>query len=181
VDLEHIWCYDELLRIIIMSLVMDPTSYGDPVIGGQFSNIYVKKYCSIAGSAIFDGGWNHNAEFITTFPLWQIGVPENFDGKTNGDTHVGNDVWICDGAVIMSGVTIGDGAVIGARAVVTKNVPPYAIVGGIPANVIKYRFSLVQIQKLLEIKWWDWSQDKIRANGHLLLSRNIDEFIRIHG
>lgn len=158
-------------------LYKHPTSYGDPVISGQFSNIYVGKYCSIAGSAIFDGGWSHNAKFITTYPLWLIGVPENFKGKTKGDTHIGNDVWICDGAVIMSGVTIGDGAVIGARAVVTHDVAPYSIVGGIPAKHIKYRFSESEIQKLLSIKWWDWPEEKIKANGHLLLSEDIQEFL----
>ena len=78
-----------------------------------------------------------------------------------GDTVIGNDVWIGYEAVIMAGVTIGDGAIIGARAVVTKDVPAYAIVGGIPAKLIRKRYSDNTIEALLKTQWWNWSKDRI--------------------
>lgn len=86
-------------------------------------------------------------------------VADSWDNK--GDIVVGNDVWIGYEAVILSGVTIGDGAVIGARAVVTKDVPPYTIVGGVPAKPIKKRFSEESIKKLQSIRWWDWPKEKL--------------------
>lgn len=90
-------------------------------------------------------------------------------------TVIGNDVWVGKNASIMAGVKIGDGAVIGAGAVVTKDVPPYAIVGGIPAKVIKYRFNEEQIEELLKIKWWNWSDKQIAERFDDFL--DIDEFI----
>lgn len=86
----------------------------------------------------------------------------------------------CRWCVGLSGVTIGDGAVIAARSVVTKNVKPYEIVGGNPARHIKFRFSESQINSLLEIKWWNWDIEKIKANFDLILSPNIDDFISKH-
>ena len=86
---------------------------------------------------------------------------------------IGNDVWIGYEAVIMSGVTIGDGAIIGARAVVAKHVPPYTIVGGIPAKPIRKRFSDEVVSSLLEIKWWEWSDERIRENISAIQSGNI--------
>ncbi len=81
-----------------------------------------------------------------------------------GDIVIGNDVWIGYEAVVMPGVHIGDGAIIGTRAVVTRDVPPYGIVGGVPARIIKYRFDEPTIQMLLKIKWWDWDIHKIKTN-----------------
>lgn len=95
---------------------------------------------------------------------------------TSKKTVIGNDVWVGKNASIMAGVKIGDGAVIGAGAVVTKDVPPYAIAGGVPAKVIKYRFSEEQIAELLKIKWWDWSDKVIADRFDDFL--DIDEFIR---
>ena len=97
--------------------------------------------------------------------------------KTNGDVDIGNDVWIGEHVTIMSGVTIGDGAVIATNSHVVKNVAPYSIVGGNPAKLIKYRFTEEQIQKLLEIKWWNWNDEKINSYLPLLCSSNIDDFI----
>lgn len=86
-----------------------------------------------------------------------------------GDVRIGNDVWVGDSAIILSGVTVGDGAVIGAGAVVTKNVPPYTIVGGVPAKKIKDRFSDKIKEQLLQIKWWDWPEEKIKANREFFM------------
>ncbi len=171
---------------------MHPTSYGTPTVHGMDSNVYIGKYCSIADSVQFDAGIQHNTRFVTTYPLWKIGVPENKVGMSKGDIHIGNDVWIGDGVMIMSNVTIGDGSVIGARSVVTHDVEPYHIVGGSPARYLKNRFpdpgwkngngyrpdkpSRIE-RRLLKIKWWDWPEEKIRAFGPLMLSENIELFL----
>ena len=96
---------------------------------------------------------------------------------TKGDIVIGNDVWIGVGATILSGVTIGDGAVIAANATVTKDVEPYTVVGGVPAHYIKHRFDKKNIEKLLEIKWWDWDYEKIYDAIPLLQSGDVDQLI----
>jgi virginiamycin A acetyltransferase len=101
------------------------------------------------------------------------GITDAWDHK--GDIIIGNDVWIGYEAVIMSGVTIGDGAVVGARALITKDVPPYTVVGGVPAKVIKRRFSDEIIAELLILKWWDWSSDKISYNLPFIQSGDIQK------
>ena len=93
-----------------------------------------------------------------------------------GDIFIGNDVWIGYEAVVLAGVTIGDGAVIGARAVVTKDVPPYAVVGGVPARLIRRRFPDDTISALLALKWWDWPADKIKPRLSALQAGQIEEF-----
>jgi carbonic anhydrase/acetyltransferase-like protein (isoleucine patch superfamily) len=102
---------------------------------------------------------------------------ENVQGHpmTKGDVVIGNDVWIGRGAFIGSGVHIGDGAVIGAQAVVMKDVPPYSITAGNPARHIKYRFDEATICKLLEIRWWDWTDEDIERAGKLLLNNEVNE------
>ena len=125
-------------------------------------NLRIGKYCSIGQNLTVYSGGNHRHDFVSTFPfkaLWGVG---KFNGYSNGDIIIGNDVWIGEDATIMSGVTIGDGAVIGAKSVVSKDVPPYAVVVGNPAKVVKYRFSESAIKKLLKIKWWDWPEEKVR-------------------
>jgi hypothetical protein len=97
-----------------------------------------------------------------------------------GDIKIGNDVWIGATSTIMSGVTIGDGAVIGAGSTITKDVPPFAIVAGNPGKIVKYRFTEEQIEKLLQIAWWDWGEDKIKENAMSMWSPNIDDFIKKH-
>ena len=99
--------------------------------------------------------------------------------KSNGDVIIGNDVWIGHESTIMSGVKIGDGAVIAANSVVVKDVEPYTIVGGNPAKVIKKRFSDDIINNLLELKWWDWSNEKINENLNILCSNNFDKLKNI--
>jgi serine acetyltransferase len=97
-----------------------------------------------------------------------------------GDIIVENDVWIGAKATIMSGVKIGNGSIVGSGSVVTKDVPPYAIVVGNPAIVVKYRFTEEQIQKLLDISWWSWDEEKIRDNAMNMWSSDIESFIEKH-
>ena len=107
---------------------------------------------------------------------WQLkkeDVASAWDNK--GDIVIGNDVWIGYEATILSGVTIGDGAIIGAKAVVTKDVPPYSVVGGVPAKKIKQRFDAETIQKLQQLKWWDWPDEKIRQAIPYLKNGEIDQ------
>ena len=98
-----------------------------------------------------------------------------------GDIVVGNDVWIGYEAVILAGVTIGDGAIIATRAVVTKDVPPYTIVGGVPAKPIRKRFSDEEIDQLLELKWWDWPPEKIAASIGAIQSGDLEGLKRAAG
>lgn len=108
------------------------------------------------------------------FEEWGLDVKDITKAWDNkGDIVVGNDVWIGYEAVILAGVTIGDGAIIGARAVVTKDVPPYTIVGGIPAKQIRKRFNEETIDTLLKLKWWDWSKERISKNIAAIQSGNL--------
>jgi acetyltransferase-like isoleucine patch superfamily enzyme len=158
-------------------------TYGLPNIlhWGEGAKLVIGKYCSIAeGVTIFLGG-NHRVDWITTYPFNSI---EHFKDQgqfikghpaTKGDIIIGNDVWIGRGAVIMSGVTIGSGAVIAAGSVVSKNVQPYAIVGGNPAKHIRFRFSEEEIDTLLELKWWDLDEDAVRQIIPVLSSNNFEQ------
>lgn len=132
----------------------------------------IGKFCSIACGArfIFTSG-NHSLKSLSTytFPIffeeWELDradITSAWDNK--GDIIVGNDVWIGFEAVIMQGVKIGDGAIIGTRAVVTKDVPPYTIVGGVPARPIRKRFDDAVIERLEALRWWDWDEEKIRRS-----------------
>jgi len=166
------------------SITYGKGSYGQPVVRGWGENATatVGKYCSIASGVVIFTGGEHRVDWVTTYPfsvLWSE-VAGHIQGhpKTKGNVIIGNDVWIGADAFILSGVTIGHGAVVGAKAVVTKNVPPYAIVGGNPAKIIRYRFDQETIDNLLTIAWWDWPDEKIRSNMHLLLSNNVEGFIQ---
>jgi virginiamycin A acetyltransferase len=133
-------------------------------------SLIIGKFCSIAcGAKFIFNSANHTLKSFSTysFPLfydeWELdksNLTSAWDNK--GDIVIGNDVWIGYDAVIMSGVHIGDGAIIATRAVVTKDVPPYAIVGGVPAKEIRKRFDEETISKLLEMKWWDRPIDQIK-------------------
>ena len=134
--------------------------------------LMIGKFCSIAcGAKFLFNSANHTMNSLSTYPFplffeeWGLDrkdVASSWDHK--GDIVIGNDVWIGYEAVVMAGVTIGDGAIIGTRAVVTKDVPPYMIVGGIPARPIKKRFSEETIEKLLDLQWWDWPREKLAEN-----------------
>lgn len=145
--------------------------------------LVIGKYCSIASGALFMMGGNHghNYDAIASHPLDGFEskkssskkFPTSF--KNKGDTIIGHDVWIGFEALIMPGIKIGDGSVIASRAVVTKDVEPYSIVGGNPAKLIKKRFSDKDIRTLLKIKWWDWPEDKIRKNLELFRDNNVSK------
>ena len=145
--------------------------------------LIIGKFCSIAcGAKFIFTSANHKLGSLSTYPFplffeeWDLdksNVTDAWDNK--GDIVIGNDVWIGYEAVIMQGVTIGDGAIIGTRAVVTKDVPPYSIIGGVPAKPIRKRFSDEVISQLLEIKWWDWSDDKVKENISAIQSGNIHD------
>ena len=147
--------------------------------------LIIGKFCSIAcGAKFLFNSANHNLSSLSTYPFplffeeWDLkkeNVTESWNNK--GDIIIGNDVWIGYEAVIMSGVNIGDGAIIGTRAVVTKDVPPYTIVGGVPAKIIRKRFSNEVISQLLEIKWWDWNKKKIKNNIEKIKKEDIDNLI----
>ena len=143
--------------------------------------LVIGSFCSIGSGAAFimAGNQGHRNDWISTFPFYWMSEVEAFNGAANGfepagDTVIGNDVWIGSEAIIMPGVTIGDGAVIGTRALVTRDVPPYAIVGGNPARVIRKRFEEARIDLLLEMRWWDWPEAHLRAAMQLLTSGDIE-------
>ena len=139
------------------------------------------KFCSIAcGAKFLFNSANHALGSLSTYPFpifydeWGLdgkNVADAWDNK--GDITLGNDVWIGYEAVILAGVTIGDGAIIGARAVVTRDVPPYAIVGGVPARLIRRRFDEATIESLLALQWWDWEPERIRRALPVLQAGDI--------
>lgn len=143
--------------------------------------LIIGKFCSIAcGAKFIFNSANHTLNSLSTYPFpifgeeWDdsIDICEAWDNK--GDIVIGNDVWIGYEAVIMSGVHIGDGAIIGTRALVTKDVPPYTIVGGMPAKIIRKRFEDSVIEDLLKIQWWNWSTEKISKNLSVIRSGDIE-------
>jgi chloramphenicol O-acetyltransferase type B len=146
----------------------------------------VGNFTSIAnGLTIFIGnGRGHNSDFVSTYPFGyknQEIFPNVVNRRKNTkekNVVIGSDVWIGSGVTIMSGVTVSDGAIIAANSHVVKSVEPYSIVGGNPAEHIKYRFNEEQIKSLLQIKWWEWEDSKINQYLHLICSNNIDEFIK---
>ena len=134
--------------------------------------LVIGKFCSIAcGAKFLFTSANHTQASLSTYPFpiffeeWGLDVQDITNAWDNkGDIIIGNDVWIGYEAVIMSGVTIGDGAIIASRAVVTKDVPPYTIVGGVPAKTIRKRFSDDDIAALQKMKWWNWPIEQIQAH-----------------
>ena len=145
--------------------------------------LIIGKFCSIAcGAKFLFNSANHSMKSLSTYPFpiffdeWgldKMQVASAWDNK--GDIVIGNDVWIGYEAVILAGVTIGDGAIIGARAVVTKDVPPYTVVGGVPARQIKRRFPEQIINELLKLKWWDWDEDRIVLNISAIQSGDLSK------
>lgn len=159
---------------------------------GINSSLYGKvgRYCSIAGNVKTVLGVHPTKDFVSTHPTFFSLKKQNghtfvteqkfneakYADETNKyNVVIGNDVWIGDSALLMSGISIGDGAIIAAGAVVTKDVPPYAIVGGVPARVIRYRFSEEEIKFLLDFKWWNRSEKWLSENADKF--ENLDVFM----
>lgn len=140
--------------------------YHYPINGDK---LIIGKFCSIAcGAKFLFTSANHKMSSLSTYPFpifyeeWGLDAKDIRNAWDNkGDIVIGNDVWIGYEAIIMAGVTIGDGAIIGTRAVVTKDVPPYTIVGGVPAKHIRKRFDDATVERLIKLRWWDWEHEKI--------------------
>ncbi|MBK0380670.1 hypothetical protein I5M19_15205 [Mucilaginibacter sp. SD-g] len=158
--------------------------------GAVIKNTITGRFCSIGSNVQTGLGVHPSNTFVSTHPAFfstkkQAGF--TFTEKTLFPDHIfvdedkecivkiGNDVWIGNNVLIMDGITIGDGAIIAAGAVVTKNIPPYTIAGGIPAKILKQRFTEQQIEKLLAIKWWNWDVGKIKNKSQLF--NDIQSFI----
>lgn len=151
----------------------------------------IGRFCAVGDNVRTGLGLHPTTDFVSIHPaFFSLMKPAGFTfsktqlfeehkfsrvGLNKYTCIIGNDVWIGNNALIMDGIEIGDGAIIAAGAVVTKNVTPYSIVGGVPAKLIKYRFSEIQIQKLLDIKWWNWNFNEIMTLADKF--KHIDEFI----
>ncbi len=162
-------------------------TYGAPIVKDwhQGSTLKIGDFSSIAENVTILLGGNHPTDWISSFPFGIVfdefkEKHYNYPKLSKGSVIIGNDVWIGLNTTILSGVTIGDGAIVAAGSIVTKNVEPYAIVGGNPAKVIKKRFSDETISKLLTIQWWNWEIDKIKDNLDLIMSDDINLFIDRH-
>jgi len=176
-------------------IVGDYTYYDDPRGPERFESnvlyhfeftgdrLIIGKFCSIAADVrfIMNGG-SHPTSWLTTYPFpifgagWEEAMPSAW--PTKGDTVVGHDVWFGYASLVMPGVQIGNGAIIATAAVVTKDVPPYAVVGGNPATVIRMRFDALDITRLEAVRWWDWDAEKIARNVRAICATDIDQLER---
>lgn len=178
-------------------IVGDYTYYDDPEDVHNFERnvlyhfdfmgdkLIIGKFCQLAtGVRFIMNGSNHAMGGLSTYPFkvfggdWTSKDPMHVISK--GDTVVGHDVWIGNGATIMQGIKIGDGAIIGTNSLITKDVEPYTIVGGNPAKEIRKRFDEATIDFLLKLKWWDWDVKKITEHLELITNSNIDELKKIY-
>jgi virginiamycin A acetyltransferase len=174
-------------------LIGDYTYYDDPEDSENFERnvlyhypfigdrLIIGKFCALAeGVRFIMNGANHRMSGLSTYPFaifgqgWEAATPQPGDLPFKGDTVVGNDVWIGYQALLMPGVHIGSGAIVAAQSVVTGEVPPYAVVGGNPARVIRQRFPADIVASLLEIAWWNWSIDKITRNVGTIVAGDIE-------
>jgi acetyltransferase-like isoleucine patch superfamily enzyme len=171
------------------NLVIGDYTYGHENIDfqiykGSECKVEIGKFCSIGPNAKIILGGIHPPNWVSLYPFrinfkiegaYTDGMP-----STNGNIVIGNDVWIGTDVTILSGITIGNGAIIATGSLVTKNVEPYTIVGGVPCKLIKKRFSDEVIAKLEKISWWNWDEEKIMDNIHLFSSSDVEEFITKH-
>ncbi|EOX3568207.1 Vat family streptogramin A O-acetyltransferase [Vibrio cholerae] len=152
--------------------------YHFPFIGDKLK---IGKFCAIAKDVKFImNGANHSMSGFSTYPFfifgngWETSAPQLGELPYKGDTVIGNDVWLGYESTIMPGIKIGDGAIVASKSVVTQDVPPYSIVGGNPAKVLKHRFEPNVVDKLLAIAWWDWSAEKITKNLKAITHNELD-------
>lgn len=179
---------------IYNDFVSDPTRFETNNVLYQYpinhDRLLIGKFCSIAcGAKFIFTSANHTLKSLSTYPFplffeeWGLDkreVASAWDNK--GDIVIGNDVWIGYEAVVLSGVRIGDGAIIGARAVVTRDVPPYTIVGGVPATEIRKRFDEATINKLLQVRWWNLPFETINDLLPSIMNGEVKELLRsLHG
>ncbi|ALM51900.1 Vat family streptogramin A O-acetyltransferase [Halomonas huangheensis] len=174
-------------------LVGDYTYYDDPEGPECFENnvlyhfsflgdrLIIGRFCAIARDVQFImNGANHKVSGLSTYPFqifaqgWEKVMPGDGDLPYKGDTEIGNDVWIGLEATIMPGIKVGSGAIIASQSVVTSDVPPYSVVGGNPARIIRYRFDETTITALLDIAWWDWSAERITQHLDVIVGADIE-------
>jgi len=174
-------------------IIGDYTYYDDPVDSEDFERnvlyhfpfigdkLVIGKFCALArGVKFIMNGANHKLSGISTYPFqifgngWEKVMPAAEDLPYKGDTVIGNDVWIGYEALFMPGVKVGNGAIVSSKSVVTGDVPAYAIVGGNPAKVIRYRFDNETIARLEQIAWWNWPVEKISAHLALITAGDVD-------
>lgn len=189
--LDRLIYYYEALRRALrrIPVLMIPTvsigrhTYGTPRIlfWKEGARVEIGSYCSIADEVVIFAGGMHNTSFVSTYPfnrIWRTPSACDAHLMRKGGVSIGHDVWIGRHAAIMPGVRIGTGAVIAAYAVVTRDVPPYAIVAGVPARVVRMRFEQEVISQLLESAWWEWPDEEVRAIVPLLQSSNPQLFLQ---
>jgi virginiamycin A acetyltransferase len=152
--------------------------YHFPFVGDR---LVIGRFCALArGVKFVMNGANHKVSGFSTYPFqifgngWEVVMPGLGDLPYKGDTVVGSDVWVGYDALVMPGVKVGDGAIVAARSVVTRDVPPYGVVGGNPAGVVKQRFPDAVIAELLAIRWWDWTVDRITRNLPAIVGADLD-------
>lgn len=181
--------FDKLIRLQAEGrIVMGQCTYGVPRVetyAHDDTRLIFGAYTSIAKRATFILGGNHPSDRVTTFPLRIMtglaGAGSDGYPYSKGDIKVGSDVWIGYGALVLSGVTIGDGAMVAANSVVSLDVPPFAIVAGNPARVLRFRHTPAQCAALCEIAWWNWPEADVDAAVDLLTSDDVDAFIEWAG
>lgn len=173
-------------RVGMAAYDIGPWTYGNPTCRYQDygrGTLTIGKFCSIGPDVRILLAGEHGTEAVSTYPFNYMFNAGRFLARevgSKGDVNIGNDVWIGEGALVLSGVRIGDGAVVAARAVVTKNVPAYAVVGGVPARVIRMRFSPEIVAALLRISWWDWPVERIDAELKALSDTDVLGFVAAH-
>jgi acetyltransferase-like isoleucine patch superfamily enzyme len=156
---------------------------GGGIISG-YQNVKIGKYCSISTKIEIITASSHHKEFASTFPFYSMHNSFCYNKKKNLEVTdvrpvtIGNDVWIGAGVIMLGGINVGDGAIIGAGAVVTKDVDSYSIVAGVPAKIIGQRFSDEVAKKMMELKWWNWPEEKIKKNISTIMSPNVNQLFK---